>query len=89
MRLLTRTLLIIMLLLFGYSKSFSQSIRLNVSSRPLGETLRYLSENSNTMLSYDQREVDKYTISIDSLFNSGGDALRYIQIGRASCRERV
>lgn len=81
MRLLTRTLLVIMLLLFGYSKSFSQSIRLNVSSRPLGETLRYLSENSNTMLSYDQREVDKYTISIDSLFNSGGDALRYILQG--------
>ncbi|NCB03791.1 MAG: hypothetical protein EOM67_16790, partial [Spirochaetia bacterium] len=54
---------------------------MQISSRPLGEALSKVSELSGTMLSFNQSDIDRYTISSDTTFSSADDALRFLLSG--------
>ncbi len=70
-----------MLTILGHSILSAQGFHLQISSRPLGEALSKVSELSGTMLSFNQSDIDRYTISSDTTFSSADDALRFLLSG--------
>jgi hypothetical protein len=47
----------------------------------LGEAISVVSDSTGIMLSFNQRELDKYSVSVDSTFNTGSDAVTYLLAG--------
>jgi hypothetical protein len=47
----------------------------------LGEAISVVSDSTGIMLSFNQRDLDKYSVSVDSTFNTGSDAVTYLLAG--------
>jgi len=59
----------------------AQTFHVNIASKPLGEALTIVGEASGIMLSFNPGDLNKYVVSADTSFTSGGEAVRYLLAG--------
>ncbi|MFA4863975.1 MAG: TonB-dependent receptor plug domain-containing protein [Bacteroidales bacterium] len=67
--------LFLLLFLIASSISFSQQVSINVDSRPLSEVLIGLASNYNIQISFDDRNLSQFKVSLSGTFDSPETAI--------------
>jgi hypothetical protein len=70
--------LVFLLLLFAVIPSLSQEIRINCTDEPLNRILIGLRDNYGLMISFDDRQLSSYTLTLDKKFSSPSRAFDYM-----------
>lgn len=59
----------------------AQGFYIPASGQRVGEVLTYIMEKSDLSISFNKKELDRYSVSVDSTFSDGESAVRYVLQG--------
>lgn len=59
----------------------AQGIYIPASGQKVGEVLTYIMEKTDLSISFNKKEMDRYSVSVDSTFSDGESAARYVLQG--------
>ncbi|UCH13167.1 MAG: TonB-dependent receptor [Bacteroidales bacterium] len=76
--LILKKILVSLLFLYLGSAAFSQEVRIKCTDEPLNEILITLRDSYGLMLSFDDKELSKYILTVDNKFNSIPQAFDYL-----------
>ena len=73
--------LLIFFFLFLCYYSYGQEIRIKASDRPLNKALADIRDNFQVHISFDDRSLEKYRVTLDSIFPTPADAIKSLLSG--------
>jgi hypothetical protein len=80
-KLILKKILVSLFLLYLGTVAFSQEIRIKCTDEPLNKILITLRDNYGLMLSFDDKELSKYKLTVDKKFSSIPQAFDYLLKG--------
>ena len=78
---ITKRLLVSLVLLYLAGDTFSQEVRINCSDEPLNKILISLRDNYGLMLSFDDKQLSAYKLTLNKKFASPVQAFDYLDQG--------
>jgi len=76
-RSIIKVLLLYLIISFSFITMYGQEIRAEFKNEPLNTALTWLRDHYAIELSFDDRELSKYSVSVDSIFGSFDELLNY------------